>query len=250
VRLIAKSNGGQLSAFNAGFAAATGDVVCFLDADDELTPGYLAAVLGIYETRSEVDFVFTSVLEVRADGATKQRPRGRRSIDFGCTAIRTLILGDWVGSPTSAISLRTSLLRQILPSPLEASWRTSADDVLVLGAALRGGRKYFLAEPLVRYHVHDSNLFYGRGDSDHQSHRRTLRRWQLVGHLAADLAAGLAHQACLGKQIVREFTTLPAPDRSSVTTYWRVVQRARCRFRWWRKLQILWLWLRRARQPG
>ena len=35
---IFKTNGGQGSAFNAGFAASRGEIVIFLDADDELLP--------------------------------------------------------------------------------------------------------------------------------------------------------------------------------------------------------------------
>src|SRR3954449_8708213 len=38
VRAVYKENGGQASAFNAAFAACTGDVVIFLDADDALLP--------------------------------------------------------------------------------------------------------------------------------------------------------------------------------------------------------------------
>src|SRR5215217_1250210 len=35
---VLKENGGQASAFNAGFAASRGDIVIFLDADDYLFP--------------------------------------------------------------------------------------------------------------------------------------------------------------------------------------------------------------------
>ena len=35
---VLKENGGQASAFNAGFAKSRGDVICFLDADDYLFP--------------------------------------------------------------------------------------------------------------------------------------------------------------------------------------------------------------------
>src|SRR5688500_10169891 len=42
---VLKENGGQASAFNAGFAASRGDVVLFLDADDLLLPGAVAAAV-------------------------------------------------------------------------------------------------------------------------------------------------------------------------------------------------------------
>ncbi len=41
VHLIAKRNGGQASALNAGFAASRGDIVFFLDSDDRLLPDCL-----------------------------------------------------------------------------------------------------------------------------------------------------------------------------------------------------------------
>jgi hypothetical protein len=46
---VAKPNGGQGSAFNAGFAVAGGDVLCFLDADDQLMPGTMAEALAMYD---------------------------------------------------------------------------------------------------------------------------------------------------------------------------------------------------------
>src|ERR1700739_203957 len=38
VSAVLKPNGGQASAFNAGFAASHGEIVIFLDADDMLVP--------------------------------------------------------------------------------------------------------------------------------------------------------------------------------------------------------------------
>src|SRR5687767_13468728 len=42
---VFKENGGQASAYNAGFAHATGDVVCFLDADDTLHPNAMVTAV-------------------------------------------------------------------------------------------------------------------------------------------------------------------------------------------------------------
>lgn len=41
IRKIRKANGGQLSAFNRGFAESRGKILCFLDSDDVYPPGYL-----------------------------------------------------------------------------------------------------------------------------------------------------------------------------------------------------------------
>jgi len=42
IKTVFKNNGGQGSAINAGFAASTGSIVIFLDADDELCGNYVA----------------------------------------------------------------------------------------------------------------------------------------------------------------------------------------------------------------
>src|SRR5215469_12425788 len=39
---VLKENGGQASAFNAGFELSRGDVICFLDSDDALFPTAIA----------------------------------------------------------------------------------------------------------------------------------------------------------------------------------------------------------------
>src|SRR5262245_40334734 len=56
VHIIYKPNEGQLSAFNTGFLAATGDIAFFLDADDIYEPSYVETVLRLYAKRPELDF--------------------------------------------------------------------------------------------------------------------------------------------------------------------------------------------------
>src|SRR5437870_10165188 len=43
-----KTNGGQTSALNAGFARSTGDVVLFLDADDVLLPTAVEKAINLF----------------------------------------------------------------------------------------------------------------------------------------------------------------------------------------------------------
>jgi len=46
---IAKKNGGQASAFNAGFEKSQGDIVCFLDSDDVFLPDKLQKLVDIFD---------------------------------------------------------------------------------------------------------------------------------------------------------------------------------------------------------
>src|ERR1700733_6356835 len=44
IKPVLKLNGGQASAFNAGYAASRGDIICLLDSDDWFLPGKVGAV--------------------------------------------------------------------------------------------------------------------------------------------------------------------------------------------------------------
>ncbi|MBA3542794.1 MAG: glycosyltransferase [Deltaproteobacteria bacterium] len=66
VRYLAKPNGGVSSARNWGIERAKGDVIAFLDSDDEWLPEKIAAQVEILETRPEIDLVLCGFVEVDA----------------------------------------------------------------------------------------------------------------------------------------------------------------------------------------
>src|SRR6266511_130101 len=51
---VLKKNGGQASAFNAGFAVSRGDVILFLDADDMLLPTALERARPLFDSAEVV----------------------------------------------------------------------------------------------------------------------------------------------------------------------------------------------------
>jgi glycosyltransferase involved in cell wall biosynthesis len=63
VRTIAQPHGGSSAARNRGFAATTGPFVTFLDADDRMTEGRLAAQLAVLEQHPEWGGVYGDVTE-------------------------------------------------------------------------------------------------------------------------------------------------------------------------------------------
>jgi glycosyltransferase involved in cell wall biosynthesis len=222
VRVIAKSNAGQLSCFNEGFQAARGDVVCFLDADDLYEPNYLEELLKVYEQRPTCDFVLSGYrLTGQAEGEVLLSPR---DLDLGYSVVLALCLSKWIGSPTSCLSARRPVLEKVLPLPYAEDWKTSADDCLLYGSSVAGARKCFLAQPLVRYRIHGRNLFYGKPADPGTSYRFRLAinrigRW-LIDRLGYD-AARLAELAPW------EFATLAEPSFKRLRNYSAIVLQSR-----------------------
>jgi len=184
VHLIAKPNNGQLSAFNAGFQVSTGDLVFFLDADDLYTENYLAHAIDFYGRHPDCGFLYCAIEKFgRANGVERAYPRDH---DHGFSVIEALEFQSWCGGQTSSLSIRRSILEKFLPLDLERDWLTRADDCLVYGAGVVGARKYFLAEPLIRYRVHDRNAWYGRKFARLSELQRDYKLKRMVDRLARD----------------------------------------------------------------
>jgi glycosyltransferase involved in cell wall biosynthesis len=206
VQIVAKQNQGQLSCFNEGFARATGELVFFLDADDVYDPEYLAQSLAAYERNRHYDFVICGHRTFgRCDTVRLKFAENR---DLGYSVIAAVYLREWIGGPTSCLSMRRGVLEKILPVPFLADWRTRADDCLVFGASLAGARKYYLAKPLVRYRIHDHNQFAGRKADRCEVYRRRLAVNVLFEHFQRQFGYDVPR---LAEFHHREFRTIERP---------------------------------------
>lgn len=196
VRILGQTNQGQLAAIHAGMKASTGDILFLLDADDVWDSNYVSRALDVYARRERPDCVFTALEHMgRSETIRKDWPNDR---DFGRTVttvlkfglpwpaslVRSLAQRPWIGSPTSALSMKRWVLDEILPVPSHDDWRIRADDCLIFGSSAIGARKYFLAEPLVRYRIHDANHFQGRPVDSAAEDRRELALASLIQELA------------------------------------------------------------------
>ncbi|MFV1966048.1 MAG: glycosyltransferase family 2 protein [Pirellulaceae bacterium] len=221
VQLIEKPNQGQLSCFNEGFRRSTGDLIFFLDADDLYEPPYVEDVLDIYRQAASVDCIFVSS---RTFGRTvAERDEAESDRDHGYSVLLALMLEIWIGAPTSCLSMRRSLLEKILPLPLIDDWRTRADDCLVYGASLAGGRKYHRARPWVRYRVHDANHYFGTTESPADAYRRGLALNRLFQLMVTRMGYDRAR---LTELVDREFRTFERPTRERFAQYAKIVRRA------------------------
>ena len=162
IRSVLKENGGQGSTFNAGWEAARGDVICFLDADDAFTPNKVQRVVDVLNCDRALGWVFhTLKLIETATGKELPRPdRGvTRRIDFR-DHMRQGKMPNFAPA-TSGLCFTRDLLGKVLPMPVLEG--TSADRFLKL-AALAQAPGMYLDEPLVDQKIHGKNAFTLQGD--------------------------------------------------------------------------------------
>ena len=157
--VIFKNNGGQASAMNMGFAASTGDLVWFIDADDVLLPGAIDAVrVNVWE---EISKVHLRCRIINADGDLgRWLPRKWLSLPTG--DLRTVYgyLGFYPSVPTSGNVYTRKFLERLMPIP-EGAYRICADAYLH-DLAPGGGEIGAISKPLVGYRHHSSNNFAGQ----------------------------------------------------------------------------------------
>jgi glycosyltransferase involved in cell wall biosynthesis len=170
VRLIRKLNGGQASAFNVGISECRGEIVAFLDGDDWWAPQKLRLVLQAAETDPEVGIIGNGITEVLQNGdehseVLHEHRRFRIDSVQGARIFRRR--KSQLG--TSRMTVRTSILREILPIP--ESIIIQADEyIFTLAAAL--STALILPEPLTFYRIHGQNLFQLAGFNKEGIHRK------------------------------------------------------------------------------
>lgn len=242
VTLLCQGNGGQLWAFQQGVAAARAAVLCFLDADDRWEPDYLAKIGALYDSRKDVDFVFSDV----ALFGTEQRLDGYAAYpcDLGYTVISTYILAHWYGAPTSALSMRKYYGERSLdlPAHMRSTWKLCADNCLVYGASLHGARKYYLPTGSVGYRIHGLNGYWSKRSSTERFFNKLNSR-MLINHYALRLGIDAS---CL-ELAKHEYKIKPDPDWAETKRYLRLCLRGNAPFfkRLERSLSVLLRGLRR-----
>jgi glycosyltransferase involved in cell wall biosynthesis len=221
VKIIAKTNAGQLSCFNEGFAASSGELIFFLDADDAFEKNYVEQALKVYQRQPSVDFLYCAH---RLFGDRNDVNRAwDADRDMGYSLVLTHYLKIWIGAPTSCFSCRRRILKQVLPLPLEDDWRSRADDCIIFGASLAGGRKYYLSQPLVRYRVHGRNGHFGQQFDNAYKFRRKVAINRLIGHLVRQIGYDVDQ---LSDLIYSEFRSLPHRPFRSLKQYCRIAMRS------------------------
>ncbi|MGF1481078.1 MAG: glycosyltransferase family 2 protein [Cyanophyceae cyanobacterium] len=156
---VLKANGGQASAFNAGFIASRGEVICLLDSDDFFLEEKVAEVVKIFEAYSDVSWCFHTLELVdvtTGEFLGKSRERESRLCDFRIHARRGKVY--FYAPATSGLSFKRSLLQKILPMAEKEETKLCADRY-VSCAAVATSQGFYLDQALAVQGIHGSNGF-------------------------------------------------------------------------------------------
>jgi glycosyltransferase involved in cell wall biosynthesis len=147
--LFVECDCGMYDAINRGFARASGDIVCWLNSDEQYLEGALAKVARYFEDHPEIDILFGDALLVSNTGALLSY---RRTVMPDLLHIQNVHL--------NTLSCATFLRRSVLERgfKLETRWKAIADAVFIADLIRAGLPMGVLNEPLAVFTITDSNL--------------------------------------------------------------------------------------------
>ncbi|TGQ31238.1 glycosyltransferase [Mesorhizobium sp. M00.F.Ca.ET.216.01.1.1] len=151
---LRRGNGGHAAAFNTGFAASSGKIVLFLDADDYLYPD---AVSRIVDTWDAATAQVQSRLHIVDEGQRIKDvfPPPELPFDSGDVMPKLLHKGRYQTTVTSGLAFDRATLESIMPIP-EKEFRQGADGYLVTLAPLYG-HVQSIDECVGAYRIHGAN---------------------------------------------------------------------------------------------
>lgn len=163
---ILKANQGQASAFNIGFEASKGEIICFLDADDIFLPEKVERIVHVFENNPNTAWCFHPLKLVNKEGeeiAPKTYPDKSGVYDIRPYIRRGKLDGTlpFQGTATSGLCFKASLLKQILPMPEEI--RITSDDYIKY-AALGLSSGFVLLQDLALQRIHGNNAYTLKSD--------------------------------------------------------------------------------------
>jgi hypothetical protein len=206
VRPILKDNGGQGSAFNAGVAVSTGEIVLFLDSDDLVLPDALARAADEFADPAVVKVNWPLWIvdgESRRTGAVLPSPERLPDGDLAPVVLESGPYYDWdITPPTSGNVWSRRFLDSVFPMP-EPPYRVCADEYLLALAPIYGTVRK-IDEPLSCYRAHGGNHGWQRPLDDAKI-ADDLQRFEVSARILAEHVTRLGGDADLDGWLQRNF---------------------------------------------
>jgi glycosyltransferase involved in cell wall biosynthesis/adenylate kinase family enzyme len=175
ITALFKENGGQASAFNAGFSASRGEIAIFLDADDILLPYTVPHIVRAFATQPGASKVQYRMEVINEAGEPTGDVLPPEHLHLPAGDLRRFVLSfpeDMTWMATSGNAFARSALARILPIPEDVYGAGGADWYLSHLTPLLG--KVVSLEIIGAYYrVHGSNLYH-RSRLNMEQIRRTI----------------------------------------------------------------------------
>ena len=149
VRAFIEKDAGMYDAINRGLRRATGDILAYLNCDEQYLPGTLARVASFFAEHPQVDVLFGDALLVDDEGKALSY---RRILSPNAWHTRL----DHLGTLSCAMFFRRSLVEEGIVFPTD--YRVIGDAVFVWSLLKAGQRTAALAEPLSVFTFTGANL--------------------------------------------------------------------------------------------
>ncbi|MDX2098986.1 MAG: glycosyltransferase [Leptolyngbyaceae cyanobacterium bins.59] len=160
---LLKENGGQASAFNVGFAASHGEIICFLDSDDMFQPDKVEKLVATFKAHPQIRWCFHPLryLDNHTKASLDRYPEGisSRQIDLRSELQQGKI--PLFPPATSGLAFTRSLLAKVLPMPQAI---ICISDNYLKYTTLSFSPGFLLDEDLAILRVHGNNVFTKRPD--------------------------------------------------------------------------------------
>lgn len=155
---VLKANGGQPSAFNAGFEASHGEIICLLDSDDWFLPDKVDKIAEAFASDTEVQWIFHPLYNSLPNGTAEIIPKPRteltnRRVDERKAVTRGRIYSYYLTPPTTGLSFSRVILERIFPIP-----NAAAADPYLIYAAMSLAPGMHLNHALAIRRVHGANM--------------------------------------------------------------------------------------------
>ena len=173
ITTVLQANQGQAAAINAGVRAARGAILVFLDADDWVLPGRLAAVEAAFAANPRAVLAYHRLQPTRSDGTPVMKTIPR-TLGAGNLVPRMVRSAGWWDFPlTSALAVRRAAWDAAGPIPPE--FRISAD-AWIVGILPFLGRVVAIPAALGAYRIHQNAWF--RATDDAPTLRKRMAHWK------------------------------------------------------------------------
>jgi glycosyltransferase involved in cell wall biosynthesis len=157
VRVIVTENGGQGNAFNVGIAAARGELIMFLDADDVWLPQKVQRMVSLAEDKPDCGLIYHKYVNVDPYGNAWLHPDPEWLIEGSFRAEYLRSGGQYWHPITSVLTLRAEFARSVVPLPTYAV-REGADSILC-DCSMLFTNVASSAEVLAQRLLHGANLY-------------------------------------------------------------------------------------------